>query len=486
MARQKDGDGHVTIDWSSAKDNKAQLGLLQDVKTRHTAFVGGLGSGKSWSGAMKTVLYALAHPGCLILVAAPTYRQMRDSTMREFFKWVPTELIESFNKSEYELKLRNGTEVLFRSLENYESVRGIEAAFIWIDEANLVSYKAWRICLGRLRQPGYPHRSCITTTPRGKKNNWVYIEYVQKPLSNPKLSRKVYKARTRDNIQNIGAEYIEDLEATYTGEFKLQELEGEFIDIVEGRVFQQFSYDYHVDFFGEEIFYDPGQPLYGLWDYGVGDEGVLWIAQTINVPEHDSIPLLDPETGEMKTHKVPQGRGLVLLDIIIEDGENIDFWAGTVKVIEDKWQPFENHWGDPAGEQRNAVTGKSMAQHLREKGIFVRSKRTPFDDGLLTVHRMLNDRVLFISSECEMGIAALNSYHWPLDDNGKRKEKSKYPVHDWASHPCDALRYGAVGIFPVLAPGAFDKRNLDQQKKMSSRAPRSQGFRGSNIRKKEW
>jgi len=481
----------VKIDWSTAKDNPAQYNLITDTRTRHTAFVGGLGSGKSWSGAMKTILYALDNPGCLILVCAPTYRQMRDSTMREFFKLLPKDLIENFNKSEYELKLVNGTEVLFRSLENYEAVRGVEVAFIWIDEANLVSLKAWRVCLGRLRQPGYPHRSCITTTPRGKKHNWVYDEYHVKPDSNPKLSRRIYHARTRDNIKNIGTEYVEDLESTYTGEFALQELEGQFVDIIEGRVFSQFSYDYHVDYFGEEIFYNDNEPLYGFWDYGVGDEGVLWIAQTGIIPEHESIPVLDAETKEMKTRIVPQQRGLFLLDIVIEDGENIDFWADTVKNIESEWQPFARHWGDPAGEQRNAVTGKSMAQHLREREVYVKSKRTPFDDGLLTVHRLLNDRLLFISSDCEMGVAALNSYHWPLDDDGKRKPGSKYPVHDWASHPCDALRYGAVGVFPTLGPSGFDKRNLNQKRKMASRtsrAPRgsSPGSGFGGIRGTEW
>lgn len=485
------------IDWSTAKRNPAQLGLIEDVRTRHTAFVGGLGSGKSWSGAMKTILYAIGNPGCLILVCAPTYRQMRDSTMREFFKLLPPELIHSFNRSEYELKLKNGTEVLFRSLENYESIRGVEVAFIWIDEANLISHKAWRVCLGRLRQPGFPHRSCITTTPRGKKHNWVYLEYELKPRIDSKVSRKIYHARTRDNIANVGEEYIADLEASYTGEFALQELEGQFIDIIEGRVYPQFSYDYHVDFFGEEIIYNPHLPLYGFWDYGVGDEGVLWIAQTGFIPPHDSIPLQDPEDKsedrEFVTHKVEGGLGLYLIDVIIEDGENLEFWTETVRLIEKKWKPFENHWGDPAGEARNQVTGKSMAQHLREMQIYVRSKKTPFDDGILTVHRLLNDRRLFISSECELGIAAINSYHWPLDDDGKRKPGAKYPVHDWASHPCDALRYGAVGLFPALSSTKFDERNLKQRQRMEgrgrdeedSRAPRF-GFVGSKVKDTTW
>ncbi len=480
-------DDAVTIDWSSAEENPAQKALIEDTKTRHTALVGGLGSGKSWSGAMKTILYAIAYPGCLMLVCAPTYRQMRDSTMREFFKLLPNELIDSFNKSEYELRLKNGTEILFRSLENYEAVRGVEVAFIWIDEANLISYKAWRVCIGRLRQPGFPHRSCITTTPRGKKHNWVYIEYVEKPAANPRLSRKVYNAHTRHNIQNVGREYIEDLEATYTGEFADQELKGQFVDIIEGRVFPQFSYDYHVDFYGKELFYDPSEPLYGFWDYGVGDDGVLWIAQTMKVPAHESIPILSPTTDEMETYWVPEAKALVLLDIVVEDGQNVEFWVDTVKKIENVWQEFTLHWGDPAGEQRTSVTGKSMAQHLREQGIYVRSRRTPFDEGLLIVHRLLNDRRLFISSDCEMGIAALQSYHWPLDDDGRRKPGSKYPVHDWASHPADGLRYGAVGVFPVLAPGKFDQRNLRQKERFlgrTTRAPRSNKFAG--IRKVEW
>ena len=107
----------VAFDWSTANEG-SQLPFIKDTFNRHTSFVGGLGSGKSWSGAVKAVLYAIQHPGSLGLVCAPTYRQMRDSTLREFFKVLPRELIKSYNKSEYELVLINGSEVLFRSLEN--------------------------------------------------------------------------------------------------------------------------------------------------------------------------------------------------------------------------------------------------------------------------------------------------------------------------------------------------------------------------------
>lgn len=469
--RPSDGQT-VTLDWSGAQRNPAQLGFVSDTKTRHTGFVGGLGSGKTWSGAIKGILYALQWPDSLGVVAAPTYRQLRDSTQREFFKLLPPELVESYNKSDYELKLTNGSEVLFRSLENYDSLRGIEIAWLWIDEANLVSHKAWQVAIGRLRQPGFPTRSWITTTPRGKTLNWVYEEYVERPKKEQRLSRRTYHAKTRDNMHNVGVEYVLDLEATYTGEFAKQELEGQFVDIIEGRVYEQFSRELHVDFFGEEIFFNPELPLFGFWDYGIGDEGALWVAQTVDFPPRSGLPILDTNTGEMKERWLPRSRGLLLLDLILEAGENVEFWIDQVKIIEDQLKPFDSHWGDPAGEQRTATTGKSMAQHLREGGVYVRSKKVPYDDGFLAIHRLLNDRLLAISSECEIGIAAFTNYHWPLDDDGNRKVGSTKPVHDWSSHPMDALRYGASGLFPALAPGKFNPGNKQQKTRVPRAAPK--------------
>lgn len=473
----------VAFDWSTANPG-SQRPFIEDTQHRHTAFVGGLGSGKSWSGAIKAVLYAIQHPNSLGLVCAPTYRQMRDSTLREFMKLLPNELIASWNKSEYELKLVNGSEILFRSLENYENVRGVEVAWIWIDEANLISYKAWRVCIGRLRQPGFPHRCWVTTTPRGKTLNWLYEEYVLKPSQKPELgrNRQTFHAKTRDNVANVGEEYVADLEATYTGEFAEQELLGQFVDIIEGRVYPEFERQYHVDFYGEEILHDPALPMYGMWDYGIGDAGALWVAQIKQIPEHLSIPYKEPGEEEAISRLVPAGPALFLVDLIMEEGENVDFWIDQTHLIEDTWGPFAGHWGDPAGEQRTATTGKSMAQHLREAKIYVRSKKVPNDEGRNIIHRLLTQRRLFVSSECALGAAAFTNFHWPLDPDGRRKPGSPKPVHDWSSHPMDAVRYGAVGLFPVLSASPFDKRNLNQVTGgPSGRAPRAKfsGIKGT-------
>ncbi|MEK0325106.1 MAG: phage terminase large subunit [Nitrosopumilus sp.] len=479
----------IKFDWSTANEG-SQLPFIADGTTRHTGFIGGLGSGKSWAGAIKAILYTIGHPGSLGLIAAPTYRQLMDSTMREFWKLLPKELIKNFSKSDMILELINGSEIVFRSLENYEAIRGIELAWAWIDEANLISHKAWGVVIGRLRQPGFPGRTWITTTPRGKTENWLYEEYVLKVEKSPTLTsnRKIFSARTRDNILNIGEEYVLDLEATYTGEYAKQELLGQFVDLIEGRVYPQFTREHHVNFMGEEIIYNPNLPVYGFWDYGIADEAALWIAQTTLFSAHDSIAMLNPETGEMETRWIETSEGLLLIDLIVENGRDGQYWIDQIKLMEapDHYgRDFTNHYGDPAGEQRDLTTGKSMAQMLREAGIHVRSKKGPVDQGRLIIHKLLNEKRLAVAEDLQIGIAAFQSYHWPLDRDGKRREGATKPVHDWASHPMDAMRYGVQHLFPITAASNFDDRNLKAA--ATSRAPKGQRtFSRVRARQHDW
>ena len=81
---------------------------------RFTGFIGGIGSGKSYAGAVKAMLYCQV-PGTLGLVIAPSYPMLRDATLRTF-KQVAEAAIAETHASEMRLTLRNGAEVLFLSL----------------------------------------------------------------------------------------------------------------------------------------------------------------------------------------------------------------------------------------------------------------------------------------------------------------------------------------------------------------------------------
>lgn len=200
-------------------------------------FVGGVGSGKTWAGAQKAALYVAEHPGANLMVTAPTYRMlMTPNGTLDTYRKVLGPLVESYIGGAPvgpALRLRTGGIISFRSTENPDHLRGASVAGAHMDEAAMSPYEAYAILLGRLRQEGYPLRAWFTTTPRGF--NWLYDEFV----SNPKEDGKVFHASTREN-RHAPIEYIETMEGKYkhkSKEFAMQEIEGQFVIVAAGGVF---------------------------------------------------------------------------------------------------------------------------------------------------------------------------------------------------------------------------------------------------------
>ena len=77
-------------------------------------------------------------------------------------------LIAPTHKTEGHLILRNGSEILFRSLDAPDRLRGLNLAWFWLDEAPLCGYYAWQVLKGRLRQRGYATAGWATGTPKGR------------------------------------------------------------------------------------------------------------------------------------------------------------------------------------------------------------------------------------------------------------------------------------------------------------------------------
>jgi len=204
--------------WTKRKIDlyQQQLAFVAD-DTRFTAFIGGIGSGKTHAGCAKALLHC-NKPG-LGLVVAPTYKMLKDATIRTF-KDVAGDAWLDLNKSEMLARVANA-EVLFRSSDKPERLRGPNLSWAFLDEAALSNERTWQIVIGRLRAGGEAGPAWITTTPKGR--NWVWREFVEKQRS----EYAVHRARTDENPY-LADEYIRDLEAAYTGSFAAQELGGEF------------------------------------------------------------------------------------------------------------------------------------------------------------------------------------------------------------------------------------------------------------------
>ena len=197
-----------------------QAGFVAD-QSPFSAAVAGVGSGKSRAGAVKALQYVVSHPGSLGMVTAPTFPMLRDATLRTIMEVWPKALTGDFRAGEMRLVVPNGSEVLFRSTDDPEHLRGPNLAWVWMDEGARSSQEAFKVLQGRLRQTGYPAQLWMTTTPWGF--NWVYQEFV----AQKRASYRLFRWSSRANYF-LPKEFIKNLEESYSKEFALQEIEGEF------------------------------------------------------------------------------------------------------------------------------------------------------------------------------------------------------------------------------------------------------------------
>jgi predicted phage terminase large subunit-like protein len=189
---------------------------------RTSAFIGGIGSGKTRA----SVLKALAQPaGSVGMLIAPTFPMLKDALLRAFVDIAQPPIVQAFNRSELHAVLYNGTEVLFRSADNPERLRGPNLGWAGLDEAALMDKSALDIMIGRLRLN--PGRLWFTTTPRGR-SHWLF-EYINRGGTD------VVHARTLDN-PFLPQAYLDELKTQYSSAFYRQEVLGEFIDIEGARV----------------------------------------------------------------------------------------------------------------------------------------------------------------------------------------------------------------------------------------------------------
>jgi hypothetical protein len=189
------------------------------------AFVGGIGSGKSWVGAYDMV--KRSKPGRLYLVTAPTYPMLSDATFRSLQE-LATELgvvgpRDSKTSPPPSIRLRTGAEILFRSTDNPETLRGPNLSGVWMDEASLSKQEAFDILIGRLRQGGEQGWLTATFTPKGKVH-WTY-----KTFATGQPDTEMIHARSDEN-PFLPTEFVGNVRKRYTEQQSRQELGGVFVE----------------------------------------------------------------------------------------------------------------------------------------------------------------------------------------------------------------------------------------------------------------
>ena len=126
---------------------------------------------------MQALLYwAINDPGCMIFFCSPTYAQAKKVLEDLHNAIVNSGIVQSYNKSDVTLKLKNGSVMMFKSTEREDSLRGYTGSYMVIDEAAYHGEEVWGSVLKPIMLVK-GKKVLFISTPRG--NNWFKKLYDQ-------------------------------------------------------------------------------------------------------------------------------------------------------------------------------------------------------------------------------------------------------------------------------------------------------------------
>lgn len=231
---------------------------------RFKGFSGPIGSGKSQALCHEAIRLSYLNAGRLGLVGAPTYAMLRDATQRALFEILDRNRISyDFNKAENQLRLKEtGSQIVFRSLDDAERLRGTNLAWFGVDELTYTDEAAWLRLEGRLRDP-LATKLCgfAAWTPKGY--DWVYERFIASPVEgyDVTLARPYENRHLLDKVPD----FYDRLRKSYDERFFQQEVMGEYLNLHAGRVYYSFDREKHV----ADLRMDPELPLLWALDFNV-------------------------------------------------------------------------------------------------------------------------------------------------------------------------------------------------------------------------
>lgn len=221
--------------------------FINELNTKNTAYVGGFGSGKTFVACLKICIYIGRFPKQRWGFWAPSYPLIRDvfyPTFEEAAALMGFSI--KVNVGDKEVHVYRGGiyygSVICRSMSDPASIVGYKVAGGICDEIDTMKMSkaqdAWRKVNARLRLnvKGLEQNWLgVTTTPEGF--NFVYKTFAK----DPKSRYSMVQASTYENREYLPDDYIENLFETYPDNLIEAYLNGEFVNLTGGTVYN--SYD---------------------------------------------------------------------------------------------------------------------------------------------------------------------------------------------------------------------------------------------------
>jgi len=361
------------------------------------------------------VVSALTRPG-LYWHLFPTYSQGRKIAWdgmtrdgRKFLDHFPKEMVTAVNNTEMRLTLSNGSIFQVVGTDNADRLVGANPVGVVFSEYSIQDPRAWDYIRPILAEnEGW---ALFIYTARGRNHGYDLLNVAKR---NESWFQEVLSV---EDTRSIPMSAIDDERAAGMPEEMIQQeffcsFDAPLVGSYYGNPMAKLLADGHIT----KVPYDPVLDVHTSWDLGVGDSTVIIFFQMA----HNEIRIIDFYDN--------QGEGL----------------PHYIKTLREKEYVYGDHFAPHDIKVRDFSTGKSRLEVARELGVRFRVvANLRIEDGIEAVRSVL-PRCYIDEDKCSHLIEALRQYRKDYDE--KHLTFKDRPLHDWTSHPADAMRYLALGI----------------------------------------
>ena len=414
------------------------------------SYFGGFNNGKTFALCARAWIHSLAYPNNRGALCRNLASELRQTTRTQFFEIVgcnETTIsshpeVARWNASENFLRLKNGSEILFRHLSDegsLASLLSLNLRWAGLDQAEEIPEAAFLTLISRIGRLDFDPRTgkrlppeWIGTAGNPAGHNWIWKNWKK----NGGLSEDYHlvEATTMDN-PFASPSYIKRMFDNYSDYWIQRYVYGNW-DSFQGQVYSDFDANIHV--------IDP-IPIPDSWKSGIGvDLGLnhptafIWCAVDYDgnwyiYDEHVAREKLPEEHAKIiKAKGILDGSGSMLPFFAPHDAQNRDRISG-----QNYQQAYLEHG-------INLQVGNRMAAAIGIQKIMSMMKVDPEKTHPYT--KKLGCPRLFITRNCEHIIEELNLYMWkalrPGQEETREQPDEVLKVNDDA---LDAFRYWAMG-----------------------------------------
>ena len=406
-------------------------------------YMGGYGSGKTFCGSLIGICLAMKYAGIVGLVGAQTYTLVRDTTLKQYIEHLDNMgfvdgVHYEYKKAEDKLQFKNGSEILFRHLQEPNKLKSLNLGFVELEEMSDTPESTFKMLLSRLRQAikpewvelGFKYRLFGHTNPEPSKG-WIYKYFVEQKPDNYRL----IQAPTTQN-KFLASDYVESLKEIYDPEYYRINVLGEFGDYTSGLIVKNFTVDNIAD-----ITYQPDMDLHLTWDFNV-----------------------DPMSCIL-AHRYG-GKVFFFDEFVLENATTED----TINAVIKKYPDHKGHIiinGDASGDNRSTqsewsnyvIIRNALRRHYRNNGIHlhVRPSNPRIKHRIASFNAMVKDcygtRKILVDKKCEKLLYNIHNLKYKVGsdevDVPSFAQIKNDPNLKWLEHPFDAGSYLVEYYYPI-------------------------------------